>query len=50
VFNGSGQPSSYPEMPLKVGKFDHAYSEQTLFYLNYYRKNEITGGDTTPLS
>jgi predicted nuclease of restriction endonuclease-like (RecB) superfamily len=34
---------------LKVGEFDHADAGQMNFYLNYYRKNEMTEGDNPPV-
>lgn len=34
---------------LKVGAFDHANAGQMNFYLNYYRKNEMTEGDNPPV-
>ena len=34
---------------LKIGSFDHADAGQMNMYLNYYAKNERTGGDNPPV-
>lgn len=34
---------------LKIGQFDHADAGQMNLYLNYYRENEMTGGDALPV-
>lgn len=34
---------------LKIGKFDHADAGQMNVYLNYYKDNEMSGGDNPPI-
>lgn len=34
---------------LKLGEFDHADAGQMNVYLNYYKENEIAGGDNAPI-
>jgi predicted nuclease of restriction endonuclease-like (RecB) superfamily len=36
-------------LDLKIGKFDHADAGQMNVYLNYYRKNEMTEHDNSPV-